>query len=188
MHNALQGIQAFSVKQKITPLVNRYAIHATNPDGTLGPLLAVAQQKRLAMKEQVTFYSDDSRTVPVFSFRARQVMDLGATYDVLDGAGTQIGAFRKDFGKSILRSTWHLECAGVNCTGQERNATVAIIRRFVDVPLPYHFDFTDASGTLMSVERKFGLRDHYMVNVPGARIDGRVAAAMAVGLDALQAR
>jgi hypothetical protein len=53
----------------------------------------------------------------------------------------------------------------------------------------FHFDFVDASGALvMSSERGRSLRDRYDVRVPEARVDGRVAAAMAVALDALQSR
>lgn len=187
--NALAGIEQFAVHQKITMMVNRYAIHTIAPDGQQGRLLAVAQQKRMAFKEQVTFYSDDARSTPVFGFRARQVMDFAATYDVTDAAGTPIGAFRKDFGKSLLRSTWHLDAAGVTAVGQERNHGLALLRRFVDVPVAYHFDFHDGAGNLvLSVERKFSLRDRYLVTIPGGRLDGRVAAAMTVALDALQGR
>lgn len=186
---SLVGIERFAVKQKITMMVNRYAIHVLDGEQE-GALLGLAQQKRMALKEQVTFYTDEARTTPVFSFKARQVMDLGATYDVLDAAGQPIGLFRKDFAKSLLRSTWHLEAAGIQAIGQERNLLVAILRRFIDdIPFLFHFDFRDASGEIvLSVERKFSLRDRYVVTVPGARLDGRVAAAMAVALDALQGR
>ena len=40
----------------------------------------------------------------------------------------------------------------------------------------------------MSSERKRSVRDRYVVDVPDGQIDGRVAAAMAVALDALQSR
>lgn len=188
--HGLDGLAQFAVKQRITMMVNRYEIRAVGPDGSEGPVLAMAQQKRMAMKEQVTFYADEARTVPVFSFKARKVLDLGATYDVLDPSGTPIGTFRKDFKRSLLRSTWHLEAAGVAAVGQERNMVVAILRRVQDfIPLPFHFDFLDGAGQLvMSSDRRWGLRDRYLVNVPGARLDTRVAAAMAVALDALQAR
>jgi hypothetical protein len=56
-------------------------------------------------------------------------------------------------------------------------------------PFLFHFDFVDAGGAVvMSSQRSRSLRDRYDVTVPGARIDGRVAAAMAVALDALQSR
>lgn len=194
----LAGIERFAVEQKITMAVNRYVIRALGPDGEPGAVLAVAQQKRMAFKEQVTFYTDESRTVPVFGFKARSRMDLGATYDVTDAAGMPIGSFRKDFGKSLLRSTWHLDSRGVTALGQERNANIAILRRvwelipvIGDIPVPFvfHFDFTDPNGhVVMTSERRRSLRDRYTITVPGGRLDGRVAAAMAVALDALQSR
>jgi len=194
----LVGIERFAVVQKITMMVNRYEIRALGPDGQVGPLLAFAQQKRMAFKEQVTFYTGEDRGTPVFSFKARQRMDLGATYDVTDETDAPIGTFRKDFGKSLLRSTWHLDAAGVSAVGQERNANIAIVRRVwelipiigeIPVPFIFHFDFTDGAGrVVMTSERKRSLRDRYVVTVPGGVLDGRVAAAMAVALDALQSR
>lgn len=182
-------LPGFFVKQKLTMMVNRYEIRAFGPDGRPGDLMAVAQQKRMAFKEQVTFYADEERTRAVFSFKARQALDLGAGYDVFDEAGQPIGYFKKDFGKSLLRSTFHLSGPGIEATGQERSQAVALIRRFMDIPLSFHFDFTDAAGApVMSVERQFSLRDQYSVNVPDQRIDFRLAAAMTVALDALMAR
>jgi len=188
--------ERYALRQKITMMVNRYEIRPLDATGTEGPVLAVAQQKRMAFKEEVTFFADEQRSVPVFSFKARQRMDLGATYDVLDANRAPIGLFRKDFGKSLLRSTWHLEAAGVQAVGTERNQNVAIARRVweflpVDLPSPFvfHFDFTDQNGrVVMSSVRQRSLRDRYDVTVPDAALDGRVAAAMAVALDALQSR
>lgn len=186
----LQHRDRFFVKQRITMMVNRYEIREAAPDGTEGAVIAVAQQKRMAFKEQVTFYSDEARARPLFSFRARQMMDLAAVYDVTDDTGRSLGTFQKDFAASLLRSSFHLTAPGVDAYGRERNQAVAIIRRFVDVPLSFHFDFTDkqSGAIVMTSERQFSLRDRYTVTVPDRRIDFRLAAAMAVGLDALLAR
>lgn len=187
----LQAQQRLIVRQRIRMMVNQYEVHAANPDGSEGELLAFAQQKRMAFKEQVTLYSDDSRQQPLLGFKARSVMDLGATYDVTDAAGTPIGLFRKDFKASLLRSTWHLEQPGVGAaTGEERNPVVAILRRFSDSLswLPYHFDFTIDGQPAFSVDKQWGLVDRYVVEVPHPRLDRRLVIAMAVGLDALQAR
>jgi uncharacterized protein YxjI len=196
---SIMYVPAFSMKQRITMMANKYELIATNPDGTDGPLIAFAQQKRMAFKEQVTFYADDSKTQVVFSFKARKKIDLGSGYDVFDANGQPIGWFKKEFGKSLLRSSWQLAGGGVEADGTERNATIAIVRRlwqFIpvagDIPLPFifHFDFTDrASGQpVLSVERKISIRDRYRVSVPDQRLDFRVAAAMTVALDALQSR
>jgi uncharacterized protein YxjI len=170
--------------------VNRYEIRDSNPDGTEGRVIAVAQQKRLALKEQVTFYADEARTQPVFSFKARQALDFAAVYDVTDGAGQPLGTFQKDFAASFLTSSFHLAGAGLDAYGQERNILIAIVRRFVDLPFSFHFDFKDkqSGAVMLSSERQFSLRDRYLVTVPDQRVDFRLAAAMAVGLDALLQR
>lgn len=199
----LAHLQHFFVSQRLTMMVNRYEIRAAAADGSEGPVVAMAQQKRLAFKEQVTFYADEARTTPVFSFKARTRLDLGATYDVLDAQGTPIGWFRKDFAASLLRSSWHLGTPdGLEAFGTERNATIAVLRRVWDVlpvvgdiPLPFlfHFDFRAPDGSIvLSSERRRSLRDRYDVHLPqagnGWQLDWRVGLAMAVALDALQSR
>ena len=180
----------FYVKQKFAMTTNRYEVVGANPDGSLGASLGVAQQKRMALKEEVTFFADESRTRPVFSFKARRMMDLNAGYDIFDEQHQQIGFFRKDFGASLLRSTFHVEGPGYTGTGQERSQAVALLRRFADIPfLPIHFDFTSSDGQpLIAVERQGTVRDRYTVKVPDPRVDFRVAAAIAVAMDALMAR
>ncbi|HEY4568177.1 MAG TPA: hypothetical protein VIH10_01895 [Kribbella sp.] len=192
-------VPAFSMKQRVTLMANKYELIAANPNGSDGALLAFAQQKRMAFKEQVTFYTDDKKNQPVFSFKARKKIDLGSGYDVFDANGQPIGWFKKEFGKSLLRSSWRLSAPGVEADGTERNPTIAILRRvwdfvpFVgDIPLPFifHFDFTER-GTgqqVLSVERKMSVRDRYRITVHDSRLDFRVAAAMTVALDALQSR
>lgn len=187
----VQGQHQFHIRQRLRMMVNQYEVRAVAPDGTEGEMLAFAQQKRLAFKEQVTIYTDDSKQQPLLGFKARQRIDLGATYDVTDAAGTPIGLFRKDFAQSLLRSTWHVEQAGLpQVTGQERSLPVALLRRFVDSLswLPYHFDFIADGQPVFTVVKKWGLRDKYIVEVQNPQIDRRLVIAMAVALDALQAR
>jgi uncharacterized protein YxjI len=178
----------FWVQQKFTLMVNRYTVSVAAPDGSIGEEVCFCEQKRMAFKEEVTFRRDG---VPWFRFKARRVMDLGATYDVTTIDGEPIGLFRKDFGRSLLRSTWHLEQPGVlEATGQERSLAVAILRRVQDtIPLPFHFDFAAADGhPVMSLTRKLALRDKYLLEVHDPVLDRRLAIAMSVALDALQAR
>jgi uncharacterized protein YxjI len=171
-------------------MVNQYEVRGAQPDGSEGELYAFAQQKRMAFREQVTLYTDESKQEPVLGFKARQALDLGATYDVTGADGAPIGSFRKDFARSLLRSTWHVEQPGLGAaTGAERNLAVAIFRRLAEVAwLPYHFDFMIDGQPAFSVEKKWGLRDKYVVNIQDPRLDRRLVIAMAIGLDALQER
>ena len=79
--------------------------------------------------------------------------------------------------------------------GRERSAIVEILRRIWDVlpyvgdvwvPFVFHFDFADAATgrPVMVSERRWGVRDRYTVTVPDPRLDFRIAASMAVALDA----
>jgi len=192
-------VPRFFVTQKITLMVNRYDILAANPDGTPGQRMAFAQQKRMTMREEVIFYEDDSRSRALFSFKARQRLDVHAQQDVFDELGQRLGGFSKEFGASLLRSTWKLDSNGIAAVGQERRLSIAILRRAwglipyvnqVWVPFVFHFDFIDqpSGRTIMVSERQRAIRDRYDVTVSDPRLDFRVAAAMAVALDALQSR
>ena len=88
---------------------------------------------------------------------------------------------------------------GFEAIGKERRPVLAIVRRVWDfipfigdiwVPFVFHFDFVDtATGQpVLSSERVWGVKDRYDVTVRDPRLDFRVAASMAVALDALQSR
>ncbi|WP_243718529.1 hypothetical protein [Actinomadura sp. 7K534] len=196
-----QGLQAHTrllIRQRIRLMVNQYEVHAEAPGGKEGELLAFAQQKRMAFKEQVTLYTDDTKSRPILGFKARKRIDLASAYDITDADGRAIGVFRKDFKKSLLASTWHLEQPGLGVTtGSERNKALAVLRRvwqfipWVDaLPFawPYHFDFYAGDQLVFSVDKKFGIRDRYVVEIHDPRLDRRLVIAQAVGLDALQSR
>jgi uncharacterized protein YxjI len=190
----LQAQQRLLMRQKLTMMVNRYVITTEAPGGGEGEMVAFAEQKRMAFREEVTMYTDDSRRAVLCRFKARQVFDVSATYDVWDHAGTQIGMFRKDFAKSLMRSTWHLEQAGLAAVGQERSSGVAIGRRLweavTDIPffVPYHFDFAAGDRAVMSLDKVTNFRDRYLLQMPDPALDRRLAIAVAVALDALQSR
>ena len=194
----LQQQKHFSIHQKITMMVNQYVVTASDASGTQGEQVAFVEQKRMAVREEVTFYVDESKREPLLRFKARKVIDLGSGYDVTTPDGSPIGLFRKNFGASLMRTTWHIEQPSAPpITGQERNVLVAVLRRIWDfipfadmVPFawPYHFDFASPAGPVMTVEKKLGLRDRYVLTVHADAMDRRLAIAMAVALDALQSR
>lgn len=196
------------VEQKITAFVNKYVIYTTTEDGRKDQLVALAQQKRIALKEKITFYTDESKQEVAFSFRAEKVMDIHGRYLVEDAHGNLIGTFRKDFKKSLLSSTWNILNASdkATLTITESSTALAVIRRYggfipilgdvinlITSFLRYHFVFSDIeTGQEVGRYQKTTLfRDHYellMEDGAYSKQDWRVLAAMAVGLDALQSR
>ncbi|MFI7411456.1 hypothetical protein ACIBU0_22585 [Streptomyces sp. NPDC049627] len=192
-----QKNERFTIRQKTTLMINRYVVTETLPDGTDGKVVAFAEQKRMALKEQMTFYTDESKDRVLFTAKARQVLDVSALYDVRDAMDNPVGTFRKKFAASLVRSTWELDQPGsVSAVGRERNPVVAVLRRVWELlPLdlvpfvwPYHFDFTNGDKPVMKVDKKIGLRDRYLLDVASPDLDLRLAIAQAVALDALQSR
>ena len=196
------------VEQKITIFVNQYAVYEATPEGTKGKLLAFAQQKRVTFKEKITFYSDEQKTQIAFGLRAEKILDVHGKYLVEDAQDQPVGAFRKQFKQSLIRSSWNILDADDSplVEVRENNLFLAIIRRFAGfIPyigeivellvnfFRYHFAFTDLKTGLEvgRYQKTTLLRDHYLLSMTDeayAAHDWRVLAAMAVGLDALQSR
>lgn len=181
----------YLIRQRITLGVNRYELWTSDASWNAGQELAFAQQKRMKLKEEVPFYADDSKQEVRFSVKARNVMDLASVVDVLDADHSVIGTFSKDFKKSLLISTWYVDQPGLpRSTGQELSQLYAIIRRIGFEFVPYNFLFVadDTGAPVMSIVRKWGIRDAYRVTVEDDRYDTRLLLAVATGLDFLQNR
>jgi hypothetical protein len=191
----------FLIKQLIRPMVNLYEVFPLPAGGDQpGERIAFVRQKRMALKEDLRAFSDDSEQEEVFRIKARSVIDIAGRYDVAGPDGTAIGAIQKVFGKSLLRSTWQVLGAddAQLFVATEKSVPVAIIRRFaglipyeIPLPIPYHFIFSADEREIGGLVRVLGLRDQYRLELPGdpeRRIDRRLAVALAVGLDAFQAR
>jgi uncharacterized protein YxjI len=195
----------FLLRQKWTMVVNRYYFSLPGPDGREGPVFAFVEQKRFAFKEDIRFYTDESKRVQLMAIKARQRFDPAARYDITGPAGEPIGGIQKAFARSLLRSTYVLSDRAGNpvCEARERSLVVALFRRLVGLvpyiggwadwlPIPYHFEFLRDGRVLAHHTRQpWKLTDHYTIDcAPDTAhvLDRRLVLAAAVGLDALQAR
>lgn len=197
----------FVLRQRIRLVVNEYEFSLPGPDGeTPGAPFCFVHQKRFKFKEDIRFYQDDTQTNELMRIKARQRFDPRARYDVTasDG-GPRVGEIQKVFGASLLRSTFRLYDANGTevATATEKNLAIAIVRRIVHLipyvenfanwlPIPYHFVFSRDGQELGHHRRVLGkFRDVYTIDFTGdpeRSVDRRLILAMAVGMDALQAR
>jgi uncharacterized protein YxjI len=191
----------FLVDQLVRPMVNLYRVTPLAAGETpAGPPVAYVRQKRMALKEDIRFFTDDTETQELFRLKARTMLDLGGSrYDIFAGED-RIGFLWHKFRESLLRSTWHVGGPDEQelALARERSQVAAIARRVIDfvpygewVPIPYNFDFVIDGVVVGGLTRKFKLRDQYVIDLAGdgdRKIDRRVAVALAIALDALQNR
>jgi uncharacterized protein YxjI len=196
----------FFLRQRFRMVTNEYDFYLVDPDGRPSPEpFCFVRQETFKIKEDIRFYTDASRSEELIRFKARQRFDPAARYDVTDAAGGVVGAIQKVFRASLLRSTYRLFDAGGQEVARvtEKSQAVALIRRLVGfvpylddvadwLPIPYHFIFMRDGAILGNHRRQlFTFRDMYDIDMSADRdrtIDRRLVLAIAVGLDALQAR
>jgi hypothetical protein len=191
----------FLVDQLIRPVANLYRVTPLAAGETpAGGPVAYVRQKKLAIKEDIRFYADENESQELFRIKARSMFDIGgARYDVF-AAEQRIGVLEHKFKESLLRSTWRV--AGPDeqevAVARERSQAGAILRRVIDfvpygeyVPIPYNFEILVGDEVVGGMNRKFKLRDQYVLDLSGdheRKLDRRLAIALAVGLDTLQNR
>jgi uncharacterized protein YxjI len=196
----------FVVRQRFRLIKNTYEVHVGDQEADC---IARVDQKVMALREDLRAVAPDGSEL--FRIKARRVFDPAARYTVTDGTGSQIGELGKQFKASLLRSTWRVYSAAGDelMWARERNFVVALFRRVKGLvelvpvigwavgwllellPIPYHFDLFIGERRIGAHERILGLRDRYRLDVGGdteRTVDRRLALALAVGMDALQAR
>jgi uncharacterized protein YxjI len=195
----------FLLRQRFTLAINRYEFFLPAVDGSPGESICFVEQKRFKFKEDIRFYTDASKTQELLRIKARQRFDPRATYDVTDDLGAKVGAIQKVFGASLLRSTYRiLDASGEEIAiTTEKSLGIALFRRavgfipYVDnisdwLPIPYHFIFKHGERIIGENTRQmFKIRDNYHIDMTADSehiLDRRLVLAIAVGMDALQAR
>jgi len=192
---------AYFVDQLIRPIANLYRISTLGPDGSSpGQPLAFVRQKKLAIKEDIRFFADETEAEELFRIKARAVFEVRGRFDVTTPEGERIGLLEKVFGISLLRSTWRIHDANEQqvALAQEKSMPIAILRRAIDlvpyaelIPIVFQFTILMDGREVGELRRPIGLRDRYILKLggdPDRRIDRRVAVALAIALDALQSR
>ena len=203
MASASFAFDRFLIDQLVRPIANLYRITPLAAGDTpAGDPIAFIRQKKLAIREDIRFFADESESQELFRIKARSILDIGgAKYDVTDAAGQFIGSLEHHFGKSLLRSTWHVRGSDGEevAVARERSLFAAILRRAIDfagdwgafVPIPYNFDILIGGEVAGKMDRKFQLRDRYVLDLAGdteRKLDRRLGVALAIGLDTLQNR
>lgn len=195
------------VQQVFKPIGNEYRISVPLPGSTeeTEPLLFV-KQKKLAIKEDIRFRLGADDDAHLFRIKSKTVFEFAGKHEVLDESDQLVGSLGKDFGRSLLRSHWHVFDAAGNevLEAHEASWAVALIRRFIElIPIvgdylgllawiPFNFVLRRDGNEIGHYRRVLGkLRDRYVLEVDhdgSTGVDRRLLVAFTVALDALQDR
>lgn len=203
----MEGIEAqdhFVLRQRIRLVINQYEFSLPDETGD-GKTICFVEQARFKFKEDIRFFTDDSKDEELMRILARQRFDPRARYDITLADGSKLGEIQKVFGKSLARSTYTI----FDATGQEivlareKSLGKALFRRLVGLvpyvgdfadflPIAYDFEFLHGEQRIgINQRRRFKLRDIYDIDFSADAehvIDRRLVLAATVGMDALQAR
>jgi uncharacterized protein YxjI len=156
----------------------------------------------MAIKEDIRFRLTPDGDAHLFMIKSKTVFEFRGRHEVLDDQGQVIGLLEKDFGRSLLRSHWHVRDQGGDelFEAHEASWAIALLRRLADFGpdylslltwLPFNFVFNRDGGQVGTYKRVLGkLRDRYIVELgEGLKgVDRRLVLAFTVALDALQDR
>ena len=110
-----------------------------------GNLAFYSKMKAFKLKEDIRLYSDESMQDEILSIKTQQIIDFGATYNVVNSkTQLKIGSFRRKGLKSLLRDEWIIFDTNNNQIGiiKEDSTALALVRRFLTnlIPQTFHVD------------------------------------------------
>ncbi|MCP4898786.1 MAG: hypothetical protein GY906_17585 [bacterium] len=115
-------------RRKVIALAGKILVYDSGDN-----LVAFSKQKMMKLKEDIGVYADEEQTELLLKIKARQVMDISATYDVTAADGGPIGALKRKGLKSIVKDQWLILGQGDMEIGsiEEDSTAKALLRRFV---------------------------------------------------------
>ena len=118
-----------------------------------------AHLKGFKLKEDITLYTDESKTIDVINIKARSIIDFSSAYDFYDVKnGKKIGAAKRKGFRSIFRDEWILMAADSDTEIgkiQEDSAMMAFLRRFVTALIPQKFSVTIGGAEVATYQNNF---------------------------------
>lgn len=101
-----------------------------------GELVAYVRHPLLRLRDEFVVYADESKTRPLATVKARQIVAFHVVYDVSDPmTGSSLGALRTRGWKSVLRDTWDILAPGDQPVGIVQEEGSSLLRRLFPILL-----------------------------------------------------
>lgn len=195
MTTDLFALAQYTVRRKIMKLFGG-AFHVYDPNGQV---VGYSKMKAFKLKEDIRLYAGEDMARELIVIQARQVIDWGASYDVVDPnrQGEKVGALRRKGFKSMFKDEWVILDANDQEVGliQEESTLKALVRRFVDAAsllMPQKYLVTVRGAPVATFKQNFN-PFVYKLNVdlsPDAQglLDRRLALAAALLMAAVEGK
>ena len=184
-------IEQYTIRKKFFKLLGQ-AFHIYDRSGQV---VFYSKLKALKLKEDIRLYTGEDMATEVLTIKARQILDISATYDVVDPrTGQKVGALKRRGIKSFLRDEWAILDATDHEIGliQEDSLMLALLRRFVTNLIPQDFHGTVNNAPVFFFKRHFNLfvlrMDMDFSRDQGRLLDRRLGLAAAILLTAIEGR
>ncbi|WP_108972409.1 hypothetical protein [Leptospira ryugenii] len=127
-------------------------------DENQNALLFFVKQKAFKLKEDISIFSDESKTNELLKIRTESIIDFSGTYEVIDASTKEkVGSLRRKGFKSILKDEWEV----LDANGQtiallaEDSLFKALLRRILTNLVPQTFYITASGNTLGIFKQTF---------------------------------
>jgi uncharacterized protein YxjI len=82
-----------------------------------GRLVSYVKQRAFRLKEDVTIFSDEAQTHPLYHIKANKIIDIGATYAITTADGRPLGAVRQRGMRTLWKATYDILDEAGNAVG-----------------------------------------------------------------------
>lgn len=143
----------YLLKKQAIALTGRFRIF--DPQGNQ---IMFSQQKAFKLREDIRVYTDEQKTNEVLYIQARQIIDFGASYDVMDSTnGEKVGTLRRKGLKSLFQDEWDILDANDQPIGllTEDSVLMALLRRFLSSLIPQIYNITIGGNLVAEFRQNF---------------------------------
>lgn len=183
--------QSYMIRKKVFKLLGE-AFHIYDPAGQVA---FYSKLKAFKLKEDIRVYTGEDMATEALTIKARQILDVGAAYDVVDPQSNEkVGVLKRKGLKSFIRDEWIIMDPYDREVGivQEDSTLLALLRRFATNLIPQSFNGTVGGTPVFHFKRRFNpfilkMELDFSEDRDGI-LDRRLGIAAAVLLSAIEGR
>lgn len=159
-----------------------------------GNVVFYSKQKAFKLREDFSVFSDETQSKELLRIKTPHILDIGATYNVIDSvSGQAVGSIRRKGLKSIFKDEWIFLSAEGNEIGKlsEKSLLSALLSRLINL-IPQKYIITGSDGrTVSEIDQHFNpfvLKYTMSIAESEPPIDRRLLIAAGILLAAIERR